>query len=155
MEHLCIIVPLTTEKFKERVESPTTVGEILKCFAVLILKTRFELGHTRRNLWKGGSSRKYIPAPNFCTAMQRRRFVMIFSNVAFRAQPIRSRNTSSAQHIWMLVTAFLDAINKHLEMRVTTSKIICIEDSMVRWYGVRGHWIYMGLRHYVSIERKP
>ena len=35
------------------------------------------------------------------------------------------------------------------------SHLLCVDESMVRWYGLGGHWINTGLPNYVAIERKP
>ena len=38
---------------------------------------------------------------------------------------------------------------------VTPSERLCVDESMIRWYGIGGPWMDMGLPHYVSIDRKP
>jgi hypothetical protein len=56
---------------------------------------------------------------------------------------------------WGLVDGFLQSINCHREVHVTPSDLICVGESISRWYGLGGHWIYVGLPHYVEIDRKP
>ena len=56
---------------------------------------------------------------------------------------------------WQLVDDFVSAFNQHRAMHFYPSGIICVDESMVRWYGLGGHWISEGLPHYVSIDRKP
>jgi hypothetical protein len=33
--------------------------------------------------------------------------------------------------------------------------MICVDESISRWYGLGGSWIEVGLPHYVAIDRKP
>jgi hypothetical protein len=33
--------------------------------------------------------------------------------------------------------------------------VLCVDKSFSRWYGLGGHWINIGLPHYVAMERKP
>lgn len=54
-----------------------------------------------------------------------------------------------------LVQEFVDAINEHRKANVVPSEIICVDESISRWYGLGGHWIDLGLPHYVAIDRKP
>ena len=35
------------------------------------------------------------------------------------------------------------------------SDSICVDGSMSRCYGIRGHWINAGLLQYIAIDRKP
>ena len=38
---------------------------------------------------------------------------------------------------------------------MTPSDLICVDQSMPRWYGVGGDWMDMGLSHYVARDLKP
>ena len=49
----------------------------------------------------------------------------------------------------------MEAINRHREAFVRPSDTTCVDESISRWYGLGGHWIDVGLPHYVSIDRKP
>ena len=59
---------------------PTTVGEILKFFGILLLITRFEFG-SRASLWATTGFTRLVPAPNFgrTTGMSRQRFRYVAS----------------------------------------------------------------------------
>ena len=35
------------------------------------------------------------------------------------------------------------------------SEVICVDESMLRWYGIGGYYINMGLPIYAAIDRKP
>ena len=35
------------------------------------------------------------------------------------------------------------------------SDSICVDESMSRWYGTRGHWTNASLTQYIAIDRKP
>jgi Transposase IS4 len=56
---------------------------------------------------------------------------------------------------WSLVNDFAAAINHHRKSMVIPSEVICVDESISRWYGQGGHWINIGLPHYVAIDRKP
>ena len=49
----------------------------------------------------------------------------------------------------------MQAINEHRLERVTLSDLICVDESISRWYGLGGHWIDLGLPQYVAIDHKP
>jgi Transposase IS4 len=55
----------------------------------------------------------------------------------------------------MLVNDFVSAVNTHRRTVVTPSELICVDESIARWYGQGGHWIDLGLPDYVYIDRKP
>ena len=56
---------------------------------------------------------------------------------------------------WQLVDDFVSAINQHRKANFEPSGMICVDESMVRWYGLGGSWISVGLPHYVAMDRKP
>ena len=45
--------------------------------------------------------------------------------------------------------------NLHRQRFVIPLWLICADESMIRWYGLGGHWINMGLPMYVAMDRKP
>ena len=55
----------------------------------------------------------------------------------------------------MLVEDFVENINKHREQFYLASYVLCVDESMSRWYGLGGHWINIGLPMYVALDRKP
>ena len=56
---------------------------------------------------------------------------------------------------WMLVDDFIQSFNDHRARNFKPSWRVCIDESIVRWYGIGGDWINAGLPHYVAIDRKP
>ena len=58
--------------------------------------------------------------------------------------------------IWrcMLVDDFVKNFNKYQALHYVPSYLICVDDSMSKWYGLGGHWINMGLPMYVAIDCK-
>lgn len=56
---------------------------------------------------------------------------------------------------WELVDDFVVSINAHRVGRVMPSELLCVDESMSKWYGQGGHWIDRRLPHYVAIDRKP
>jgi hypothetical protein len=87
--------------------------------------------------------------------MSRNRFETITSNIRFSHQPDEQADETSVQYRWMLVNDFIDAINRHRKNHVVPSEIICVDESISRWYGIGGSWIDVGIPHYVAIDRKP
>ena len=80
---------------------------------------------------------------------------MILCHITYSYQPIREATLSSVKQRWSLVNDFVEAINRHRACRVLPSDTICVDESIVRWYGIGCHWIYVGLLHYVALNRKP
>lgn len=56
---------------------------------------------------------------------------------------------------WALVDDVMTAINDHRAMFVTPSDMLCVDESMSRWYGLGGEYIGVGLSTYHAIDRKP
>jgi len=135
---------------------PTSVGELLKWFGILILMTRFEYGD-RSSLWSTQTKFKYIPPPAFGrTGMTRDRFEDMFRCMRWSEQPQeRPEGMSSETYRWMAVDDFVSRYNHHRVQHFQPSDIICVDESMSRWYGIGGTWINAGLPFYVAIDRKP
>jgi Transposase IS4 len=153
--HLGEIARLTNIQLLQQKCSLISVGELLKFFGVLVLMTRFEFGK-RHDLWKTSPSSKYIPAPAFGkTVTSRNRFDQISGCIRFSDQLKTQEELKSVRYRWMLVNDFVSAVNTHRRTIVTPSELICVDESIARWYGRGGHWIDMDLPHYVSIDRKP
>jgi hypothetical protein len=135
-------------------EPLTTKGEVLKWFGLLILMTRFEFGD-RASLW-AESMCKYIPSPKFGRIMPRERWHVLFKHLVWSYQPTeRPEDMSCENYRWMLVQDFVDNINEHRRRYFHPAYAICVDESMIRWYGLGGTWINMGMPMYVSIQRKP
>ena len=80
----------------------------------------------------------------------------IFSTRRFSKQrTTRSASMSDETFRWHLVKDFVSAINQHCKANFEPSGMICVDESIVCWYGLGWHWISVGLPHYVSMERKP
>jgi len=88
--------------------------------------------------------------------MARLRFELLFRLMEWSNQPHeRPANMSSEQHRWCMVQDFVDRVNEHRSTHVQPGEVICIDESMTRWYGLGGSWINMGLPMHVAIDRKP
>jgi len=137
-------------------KTATTMGEVLKWFGVLMLITRFEFGN-RAELWSDKPRCKYIPAPDFGkTGMSRQRFDDLWRYMEWSYQPVeRPQDMSSERYRWCLIQDFLDRINEHRVNYFHPSDLICVDESISRWYGLGGSWINKGLPMYVAIDRKP
>jgi len=149
VERLNVALPLANK-------TGTTMGEVLKWFGVLMLITRFEFGN-RAELWSEKPRCKYIPAPDFGkTGMSRQRFDDLWRYMEWSYQPVaRPEDMSSERYRWCLVQDFLDRINKHRVNYFHPSELICVDESISRWYGLGGSWINKGLPIDVAIDRKP
>jgi len=55
---------------------------------------------------------------------------------------------SSEVYRWKLVDDFVAAFNEHRANFFYPSDLICVDESMSRWYGQGGHWINHGLPKY-------
>ena len=93
------------------------------------------------------------PAFGLRTGMPRAMFDALWSSVAFSKQVVDGGETEESW--WQLIEDFVFNINLHLSARVTPSDLICVDESMSKWYGQGGHWILKGLPMYVAIDRKP
>ena len=156
-KQLSLMVEETSRKLTAVGKPRLTTGELLKWFGVLILITRFEFGE-RDHLWRTKSSCKYIPTPNFGerTGMTRDRFNDLFRYMVWSKQPSqRPEGMSSEAYRWMLLQDFVANFNDHRCCFFVAGWLICVDESISRWYGLGGHWINMGLPMYVAIDRKP
>jgi hypothetical protein len=155
-DQLVRMVELTNKKLTTIKKPQLTTGELLKFLGVLILGTRYEFGH-RADLWRTEAGNRLLQAPAFGTktGMPRRRFDDIWSSLTFSMQDERGDNEGSAAHRWRLVSEFVDSINSHRAAHFSPSDLVCVDESISRWYGQGGHWIERGLPHYVAIDRKP
>ena len=62
---------------------------------------------------------------------------------------------SHAVHRWLLVDGFVNHFNEYRKKMMSPAELICVDESMSRWYGNGGEWINCGLPMYVAIDRKP
>ncbi len=134
----------------------TSSSELLKLFGILILTTKFEFT-TMNSLWQTTAWSKYQPAPQFgLTGGLKHRFEDLFRTVKWSSQPyVPDVGTSSEQHRWELVDNFVKNVNDYRSNYFNPSDLICVDESMSRWYGQGGHWINHGLPQYVATNRKP
>ena len=136
---------------------PTTIGEILKFFGVLLIITRYEFG-LRSSLWSTKGFTRLVPPANLGekTGMSRERFDSLWRYMVWSLQPKeRPDGMSHEQWRWALVQDFVDNFNEHRETFFFPSWLLCADESISRWYGLGGNWINMGLPHYVAMDRKP
>jgi hypothetical protein len=155
-DQLVRMVELTNDKLATKKQPQLTTGELLKFFGVLILGTRYEFGH-RADLWKTEAGNRLLQAPAFGmkTGMPRKRFDAIWSSLTFSRQGDRGDEECSAAHRWRLVSEFVESINSHRSAHFSPSELICVDESIARWYGQGGRWMEHGLPQYVAIDRKP
>jgi Transposase IS4 len=67
----------------------------------------------------------------------------------------RPYHVSSENYRWALVQDVFDKFNEHRKQCFNPSDLICVDESMSRWYGQGGFWINLGLPQYISMDRKP
>ena len=150
------IIKETNEKLKDLDQEQLDVGEFLKFIGVMILTTRFDFGD-RRELFQVKAMSPYIPPPmiNNTSGMSRKRFEEIWASLTFSTVPkVRSSTMSSAEYRWKHVDDFVDLFNKHRRANFVPSELICIDESMSRWYGNGGIGLTRGcLTTSRSIER--
>jgi Transposase IS4 len=156
-EQIKFMVEQTTLRLRSDGHTGTSLGEILKWFGITILMTRFEFG-SRASLWSEDSGSKYVPAPNLGTrtGMSRSRYDTIQKYLVWSYQPpFCPDGMSSENYRWLNVDGFVSRFNDHRKRYYQPSTVICVDESISRWYGMGGHWINMGLPMYVAMERKP
>ena len=141
VSHIGKIVTLTNINLSKFERINTTSEEILKFFGVLILLTRYESG-SHRQLRYTTSKNKYIAASDFSRIIPRHRFDVIRSSIRFSNFPL---NESYEENRRALVDDFVKVINDHRKDFVHPSDLICVDESMSRWYGPGGDWINVGL----------
>ena len=156
-EQLKFMLEQTTASLQMAGKSPTSIGEILKCFGVTLLMTRFEFGG-RHTLWSENNGSKYVPSANIGTrtGMSRERYDQLQQHMSWSFQPShRPEGMSSESHRWMLVDGFVQCFNDHRKKHFMPGSTICVDESISRWYGLGGHWINMGLPAYIAFDQKP
>lgn len=150
------ILGLTQENLRKCGEPSIDHSELMCFFGVLILGTRFEWTN-RRSLWSLDTPSRFIPAPNFAkTGMSRNCFDVIWQCIRFSEQPTNIPDGMTAEdHRWMLCDDFVSFINEHRKQFMTPGQDLCVDESIVRWYGLGGDWINCGLPMYIAMDRKP
>ena len=113
-QRLTLTTQLASEQLRTANKSPTTTGEMMKFFGLLILIAKFEFG-SRASLWSTTAPSKHIPAPQLGrTGMSRHRFDATWKAIRFSRQPdTRPEGMSSEQHRWKLVDDFPNDFNDH------------------------------------------
>ena len=156
MTHMQAIVRLTNVGLSNNNKIPATVGEILKFFGMMILWTKFEF-KSWSSLCSTTAASKYVPAPSFgATCMSQMWFDDLWRYIRWSKQHVkRPPEMSSEQFCWRLVDDFVEAFNDHRASAFQPSEMICVDESISRWYGKGGHWINHGLPMYIAMERKP
>ena len=154
--HLDSIVRYTTAELEEKSKKKTTKGEILKFFGIVLLTTKFEF-KSRASLWSTTAPSKYKVAPAFGqTGMSRQRFDYFWMRIRFSNQPkVRPPEMSSERYRSTLLDDFVFEYNNHRKRFFIPSEMLCVDESISRWYGQGGEWINKGLPMYVAIDRKP
>jgi len=156
-DQLKSMVDLTSIALRVAGLPSTTTGKILKWLGITVLITRFQFAD-RASLWSCDPPSKYVPSPNIGakTGMARARYDSLLQHMVWSFQPrVREEGMSSESYRWLLVSDFVDRINNHRKRYFSPSNVICVDESISRWYGIGGHWINKGLPMYVAIERKP
>ena len=67
---------------------------------------------------------------------------------------MRGEGISHEAHRWKLVEEFVTLLNEYHKQLFYPSYLICVDESISRWYGQGGHWINLGLPMYVAMDRK-
>jgi hypothetical protein len=152
---MSLILRETNNQLLQRKLKLMTRQELFKLFGSLILLTRFEFA-SRNDLWSKKPQSPYEHAAGFGRFISRNRFNELTSALRFSHQPpIRQVHQPAERYRWMLVDDFVNNFNYHRYTKFIPSELICVDESMSRWYRQGGHWINIGLPHYLAIDRKP
>jgi Transposase IS4 len=88
--------------------------------------------------------------------MSRDRFDQLVSNLRFsKATTLRPEGMGHETWRWKRVDDFVEAYNTYRKSNFIPSDLLCVDESMSRWYGIGGDYINKGLPMYVAIDRKP
>lgn len=150
------IITLTNVRLGKDGQDDIDVGELVRFFGLILLMTRYDFS-SRRDLWSTEAKSKYMASPAFGRlGMSRNRFEMIWKALRFSYQPdTRPDEMPTEEYRWMLVDDFIQFFNSYREKKFFPGAVICVDESISRWYGLGGDWINEGLPMYVAIDRKP
>jgi hypothetical protein len=156
VDQMRLMIRLTNDELEKRRKKLITEGEMVKFFGTMVLMTRFRC-RNRRELWKEKSKYKYQPVFDMGqTGMTRHRWDDIWTCIRFSYQPEeRDPEMDHADWRWKMIDDFVKNFNDHRASNYYPSDKICIDESIVRWYGLGGDWINIGLPFYVALDRKP
>lgn len=88
--------------------------------------------------------------------MSRDRFDKLWRYVTVSDQPNpRPAAMGTAGHKWRLVDGFAKNLNDHRVATFSPCHRICIDESIIRRYGLNGGWINVDLPQYFAMDRKP
>jgi Transposase IS4 len=134
-----------TQYYNNAKKKELTRQELFKLFGSLILLTRFEFA-SRNDLWSIKPQSPYKHPASFGRFMSRNRFNELTSALRFSHQPaIRTGEEPAERYWWQLVDDFVNNFNNHRYSKFIPSELICVDESMSRWYGQGGSWINIGL----------
>lgn len=138
MDQLVLMVCSTSIKLLERGAQPTMAGEVLKFIEATLLATRYEFC-SRADLWSTKARNKYMYAPAFGqhTGLSRPPYDTLWSCLTFSEQA--AGEGTSEKRRWELIDKFVASIHRHRAARVTPSDLMCVDESMRKWYGQGGH----------------
>ena len=154
--HLRNIVRWTNAELAGAYLRPTSEAEVIKFFGIILLIPRLPQVSCKR-LWSTVPCTKYSCLPNLGkTGMSRDRFKHLLKNMRFSFQPkTQLPHVSNEGYAWMLIADFVDAINDWKSKRIYPGSIVCVDESIIRWYGLGGEYLNMGSPYYVCIDSKP
>lgn len=152
---LKLLIEYTNEGLQRNNKVKKAKGEILTILRVLILITCFEFGQ-RATDWFHIPPRKYILAPALGnTGMGRQRFDVLWRHVAIACSPPLPHQRCQVRSLgepWLKTTCKLLPTPQKL---FTPSDLLCVDESMSRWYGQGGICLNLRLPQCISIDCKP
>lgn len=139
---MSVMVRETSRSLQKASMKTFSTGELLKFIGVLILITRFDFGK-RAGLWASKRDSKYIPAAHIGkTGHPRMHFDALLSHFSFSWHPDQTPSEmSSEEYHWMRVDGFIPRINGHRGNYFNPSDLICVDESVPKWYGQSVFWI--------------
>lgn len=104
-------------------------------------------------MWRTSTEYKYIPATKFDCLMTYERFKALRVLIWYSGGT--SSGDSATCNRWAFADDFVTAINTHRAKFERPCEVICVDEIMLRWYGLFHGCIDVGLLAYRAMDKNP
>ena len=151
-----LILKLTNHNLSESGKKLLTKITMFQKNGIVVLLTCCDVRNWRC-IWGETGKCTYLPSPKFnSTGIKSWRFEEIWQYLRWIKQPKeRPDGMTHSTWQWMLVDDFVKNFNKYWASHYIPSDLICVDESMSKWYSLGVNWINMVPPMYVAIDRNP